>query len=434
MNPVAAVLLIALATTYLITNVDWTLFLYLNHVAQHRQQLDSLYITLTALRSLLPSFVSIAAGHLTSVFGTGPVLAISHILVAIGLVLLAARAIGSTLFIAISLFSIAPAMRVVRISAIADIVPPSQRTCVLAWHYCMYPFGAILETAAWLILQQWKRSIFIYGFLIDRYTIHYGFGACLMLLVSITAYAFRSQFNHYANAITDTERLLSEAVPPTPEYESSETRPPFETQPTSYNSATRVAWFVLLMLPVRFTLMIMTVIVQPAMVTHFGLDEAQVGLMYTLLAFTAVIPPVVLTLFSSHLSDRAILIVGLVLKMIGAALYLPIFGPVRCWQVVAGATLAVKASAFFTTAVFSLFTKVVAKGRDRNTMLGYIWAFTEGASALLQLLLSNFIMRLFGRWGLVVYLWPVYVAIVLVLHPSLWLKFADGGNNSNCIS
>lgn len=81
---------------------------------------------------------------------------------------------------------------------------------------------------------------------------------------------------------------------------------------------------------------------QPIMLM-LGATGHDLGIIYEIISVLAIVPPLLVAYLSKRLMDRQILLIGLVLKVVGILLFLPILpGPVRGWCVVTGFILVIK--------------------------------------------------------------------------------------------
>lgn len=191
----------------------------------------------------------------------------------------------------------------------------------------------------------------------------------------------------------------------------------------------RFFYFSLLLLCMQSTMALVRVSFQPVLVDVYGMTEGGVGKMYAIVGGLAIIPPIMIALLARVLSDRAIALLGIMLKFCGASLWLPLFGPVRLWQCVAGFILCVKASQFFTTSIISAFTKTVGE-KGSSKQLGFMWSICNLGPAVLQLGFASRAIAVYGTWWFVTSLLPVVVGLVMVMHPWGWKLLGEAREGS----
>lgn len=163
---------------------------------------------------------------------------------------------------------------------------------------------------------------------------------------------------------------------------------------------------------------------EPAMVNVFHATDTQMGLLIDLTAILALIPPLLVSFLSRHLKDRALLLIGLLLKLLGMLLYLPLpFSSttgMRQWQIVVGYLLIIKASIFFTTASMSLFSKTLGPAMSSHSLLGLLAAAQSLGPAVAQLLFASSVIAMFGSPHFAVLALPVVFAVAVIVWPNTW--------------
>lgn len=160
------------------------------------------------------------------------------------------------------------------------------------------------------------------------------------------------------------------------------------------------------------------------MVNVFHATDAQMGLLIDLTAILALIPPLLVSFLSRHLKDRSLLLIGLLLKLLGMLLYLPLPFSARHemhqWQIVAGYLLIIKASIFFTTASMSLFSKTLGPVLTSHSLLGLLAAAQSLGPAVAQLLFASSVIAMFGSPRFAVLTVPVVMSIGVIVWPNTW--------------
>lgn len=160
---------------------------------------------------------------------------------------------------------------------------------------------------------------------------------------------------------------------------------------------------------------------QPILVNVFHVSDANLGLIFLIIAVFAVIPPLLVAVLSRILMDRQILMVGLLAKLIGMSLFLPLWGPTTEIQVIIGFLLVIKASIFFSTASMSLFTKILGP-MTTSYLLGLLASSASVGPALAQILLSNRIIIWFGSYRFGLFAIPAIASLLAIIWPSSWRK------------
>lgn len=160
---------------------------------------------------------------------------------------------------------------------------------------------------------------------------------------------------------------------------------------------------------------------QPVLINVFHTSDAKLGLIFELVAIFAIVPPLLVALLSKYLKDRQILVIGLISKILGMALFLPLFGPVREWQVIAGFLLIIKASIFFSTASMSLFTKLLGS-MSTSSLIGLLASGSNIGPAVAQIALADHIVKLFGSFRFGLFAIPAIISLVMIVHPKYWRR------------
>lgn len=436
-TPVVIVLVMAICTMIVISCIDWTLLLYLNHTSLVPNT-DAYYITASAFALCAPIVLNPILGLLSFRFGSGVTLSYGYIVVAFGILLIILFRSSPTIFmIGYLLYAPLTTYRIVRLSILAEIVSLNNRTAIMALHQLMAPVGAFLSPMLWIYVQRWKGERNLGHFLaIDRFTAYYLFAIGLlavMFVLGILHLKFLSQeepSNAGRGESTDGEYgATSNRSGTGADHSNVHVVIPDDTQHAAPNRGPifdnfRFLYFSLLLLLMQSTMALIRVSFQPVLVEVYGTDEENVGRIYGIVAALSLLPPIIVAVLSRIMNDRAIILFGILLKMVGASLWLPLFGEVRRWQCVAGFMLCVKASQFFTTAAISAFTKTVGK-RGSQKQLGYMWSIGNIGPALLQLGVAGPLLKVFGSWWFVASVVPVIVGFAMVLHPWGWKQLGD---------
>lgn len=158
---------------------------------------------------------------------------------------------------------------------------------------------------------------------------------------------------------------------------------------------------------------------QPVLVNVFHVTDSKLGVIYEVIAILAIVPPLLVAVLSRYLEDRQIMLIGLLCKIFGMILFLPLFGPIREWQVVVGFVLVIKASIFFSTTSMSLFTKMMGP-MNNSTLIGMLGSASCLGAAVAQLGLSSFAVELFGSFAVGLFAVPAIWVLSMVVIPERW--------------
>lgn len=172
---------------------------------------------------------------------------------------------------------------------------------------------------------------------------------------------------------------------------------------------------------------------QPILVNVFHTSDAKLGAIFELIAIFAIVPPLLVALLSKYLMDRQILIIGLVVKLLGMSLFLPLFGAVQEWQVITGFLLIIKASIFFSTAGMSLFTKLLGS-MSTSTLLGLLASGSSIGPAVAQIVFSRHIVETFGSLWFGIFSVPAVITMGAILWPSRWRKLDPSGEFTELVT
>lgn len=183
--------------------------------------------------------------------------------------------------------------------------------------------------------------------------------------------------------------------------------------------ATRFVFYACFMFGVRLSTMVLSNAFQPILIDIFGISEVELGQAYLTVALAAVIPPVLVALMSGRLSDRTIILIGMCLKIVGVAFFMPILGSSK-WRVLIGTVLLMKASMFLVPASFSLFTKVMGRLNSGDTSLAMAWSVASIGPAAVQIFMGKELVDWYGSWKYIVFAIPCLISAIMVLSPVGW--------------
>lgn len=160
-----------------------------------------------------------------------------------------------------------------------------------------------------------------------------------------------------------------------------------------------------------------------------GATGHSLGIIYEIISVLAIFPPILVAYLSKRLKDRQILLIGLIAKICGVLLFMPLFSGetiderVPSWAVVTGFILLIKASIFFFTAAMSLFTKLLGPGvLLSGVLIGVLSSVSALGPALGQLFFAETMMGYFGTWKFGIFIAPVLLSTGLVIWPWFWTR------------
>lgn len=433
-TPVIVILFMAICTMHVISCVDWTLLLFLNQ-GTSLGETHNLYFNATAFALLVPVCANPILGNLSARFGSGTTLCFSYLVAALGIFMMALFRQNTIIFyVAYEVYALCTTLRIVRLSIIAQIVPSHTRTTVMAVHQLMAPIGAMLGPMLWVLIQKWRGHVTVAGWMIiDRFFLNYflSIGALVSLffvgmaklrsLPDAAPEATDGNANDGGlyNSVADAKIKSVRTNPVLPEPVLRKNGADIGHTQSQRRGLQKFAYFCTLTLLMQCTMALVRVSFQPVLIGVYGAGDEEVGKVYSLVGALALVPPIAVALLSRILKDRDIMLIGMVLKLRGALLFLPLFGEVRKWQVVAGFIMCIKASNFFLTATFSAFTKV-AGGKKPGKQIGYLWSVCSIGPAVIQFCFASVLVNSFGSWGFGVCALPVLAGFLLVFHPWGW--------------
>lgn len=438
---VTTICILAFGNTVVISSIISTMLLYTNHAHFTTATDSTVYVITLSLGLITPAFFSIPLGELSSRFGNGRTIVMAYGIAICGaLIMIFSQFNKYAYMVGYTLCSIANSLRLMRFTVIGEVVPAQHRSKALALHQLAVPLGLLVGPLSWLFFQQWRMEKVIWPslFVLNRFSMLYMF--CIVVLVAVSVLAL-TQLVHVRRADADPDTVGAEIAPADTSYGSTDTSQSAHTAPSGSapaqaravhdgNLATtmkvsdilrngRFIYFSIVFLCVRFTFSIAKIVFQPALITHFGADDAEVGRLFALSAVAIFFSPLLVLALSPVVQDRHILLCGVILKVVGIMLYVPIFGPVNKWQTVIGYICVMKATILSTTGSISIFSKSMGK-KFSGKVMGYMWAFANAFPALVQITFSNGVVSLFSSWQFVVFAIPSTVSLCMVVAPRGW--------------
>lgn len=429
---VRGVFFVAVLTMMAQTSVSPSLLLFMNDAGYTTPSHITPYVIAAALSTAVPVLSNIALTELASRIGPGRALAIGGAISAFGLLLVVLTRGSLHLFLlGYALYASSNSFRVVRLSLLSKVVAPAKRTTALATHALMTPLGALLGPLIWIAAQMYRSKIHLLGGLLvfDRFSINYVFGAAYFTAISIIAAVRLRNVVAYSDGEDDSDETSSQ------ENSGADHRGQHHLHDAVIRFSdghevtinlqryrnTVFCFFCAIMVGVNLSAGLFMTAFQPVLVNKFLMSDAQLGYIFELIAVFALLPPLLVAVLSRYLKDRQILFIGLSIKLVGMALFLPLFGAVCEWQVILGFLLIIKASIFFSTASMSLFTKLLGP-MSTSSLLGLLASASSIGPAIAQILLSGHIVRWFGSFLFAIFALPAMCSLGAILWPSHWRR------------
>ncbi|KAI0566451.1 Major Facilitator [Gracilaria domingensis] len=411
---------LAILTMLVMTTVSPTLVLYMNHVNFTSPTNITPYVTASAIASAVPIASNIIFGRVASSIGPANALSLIGFTSAIGIgLVLAVRSTVLVFFIGYALYSCSNSMRIIRLSILSQIVPENKRTTVLATHALMTPIGALMGPITWIGLSRYQGSSQYGQFTLDRFSLAYSIAFIILTSIGLlAAVALRKLPTTEGHQSTQSYIEPTQVVVRENGLDITVNLNKFRTRVFAY--------FCTVMLCVNMSSGIYMTAFQPVLVNVFRVTDAKLGFVFELIAVFAIVPPLLVAFLSRHLMDRQIMVIGLGSKLIGMLLFMPLFGPVREWQVIIGFMLIIKASIFFSTASMSLFTKVLGT-LSNSALIGLLASGSSVGPAVAQLLISDHIVQFFGSLKFALFSFPAIIGMLMILWPQFWKRL-----NPNC--
>lgn len=419
-----------LLTTTTFLSFETTLLLYMNHVKFTTPTDTVFFVRLMSLSLVIPLVASPVLGSCSVRFGPRLTLTCSYFIAMLGFCVVAfSKSNPWGFIIGYTMCSISISLRVIRYSLIGDFIPSEQRTRVMAIHQFMSLLGFLIAPLFWLSIQGRHISLLSSTITLNPFSINFLFCmilAAINMTLSCTVLTVRPPSHNAAEPQNDTETHTTTNLSPT-EYgstsviaidtvDTNSNRPEIDLK--KYRNI-RIAYFTIVIMLTRLSLYLYLSIFQPIMIGYFKFNDRDMGFTYIVIGILSLIPPIIIACLTKILSDRYILLCGLVIKILGAVIFLPLFGPVQKWQPVAGYILVVKATVFCSTATISLFTKILGPLCSAKT-IGNMWGMSSLAPALIQIVFSSEIVTMFSTWNFAVFALPALLALSIVVIPSGW--------------
>lgn len=187
---VVVVFAVAVLTMLTMTSVSPSLLLYMNNVGYTSSTNISPYVTTSALQSAVPIASNILLGKVASSIGPGRALAVGSFMAAFGLLIITlARSNLFLFFVGYSMYAVSNSLRIIRVSILSKVIPPQERTTVLATHALMTPVGALMGPLLWILFSKYRGRLPLGSFVIDRFSMAYLTAGLSMLGITVVSIA-----------------------------------------------------------------------------------------------------------------------------------------------------------------------------------------------------------------------------------------------------
>lgn len=423
-----AVYALAFMCMAMMASISPTMLLYLHHTGLTQGENIRFYVTCSVISAAVPVFSHVGIGYLTAKFGPSNALFGACMVVALGLAGMIAFPNSKLLFgVAYGLYSLSQSIRTVRTTILSQVVPAAERTSAMSYHALMTPLGGLLGPILWLIAERYPYDERLFGSIRgNRFTVDYAIAGAIAIAMGVIAITLLGDVPHEE----EDDKRNGNGHPPEGIHYNQQGHEvlhvhlphggDYDVDTDSYRNRIFL-YFCFIMLNVNLAMGLYMVSFQPIMVHRFGADGQKLGVIFEIIAVTAIIPPLLVAYLSRRLKDRDLLLIGLAAKLLGVALFLPIFGAVREWQVIAGFVLMIKASIFFFTSSMSLFTKLLGR-MSSGLLLGFLSSMSALGPAVAQLAFADYILQLFGTFSYGLFALPVVCATMLVVAPWFWTR------------
>lgn len=421
--PLMVLYIMGFFDAYVQSITEWSLLLYFNHIGFTSASDNSFFVRVFALSFLVPVIVNIPLSQIAARYGVRVTLFWSYFVSFVGMILLVVSRLSPYVYVVgHAFFSTFWSLRIIRLSAIASIVSPANRTTAIAAHQFLVPVGSIAGPATWLIVQQWRGYIEIWGLEFDRFSVNFVINCVTNACMAFLAFSCLPILKAPYSGSKQKKIKVSSSMYGTIQGDDIESEELSNCEEIVLSPSakkfvrSRIIFFCILAFVVRGCGGVYQVVFQPVMVNVFKTSDAELGRIFVMIAMVAVIPPVIVMIMTKFLNDPQILLFGICLKLFGMILFLPIFGEISKVQIIVGYAITVKATLFFTTICVSVFSKVV--GRYYNhSYVGYLWTCTMLGPAVAQGIVSRWIVSMYGSHSFGLFALPTVVALFVILSP-----------------
>lgn len=399
----AGICCVALFNGMMVAAFEPTQLLYLQSIGLASDTDVSFFILLTALAYTSPIVGTFLLSWLSTRIGAPRALVVSALTVAVGMLTVIVARTRPAFIFGFLAYGLTSSNRTLRQIFVTENVPRSCRTQAMSIHAFMSPLGALFGPLIWLLCTRYRGEFNLpFGIVFNKFTLTYfilvGLNMAMVGLATFLHLGKRNLDLHRNSSGENMQQLNEEDRPLT----------------SNHSKMMTVLFFCALSLLTSLSMSIWLNTFQPIMVNYMGVNGAHLGAVYEGTKLFELVPPVIVSFMTGFLHDRTIMMIGLALKLVGAALYLPLFGRVYEVQVIIGYALEGKASLFFETAMLSLFsakfdssTNGMGIGFVASTFsFGYVISmYTMGVPAV----------QMFGTFKFAVFAIPVAIALLMLV-------------------
>lgn len=427
MYPICAICFSGLLSGIVGSLIETIILLYLNHVSFTTSIDTTLYVHASAFLILVPIPCNLIIAKLTCYHSPVSILSHAYLAVSVALIAIAFNRSRTVFYPTFIVYASLYSFRIVRLSVLSQLAPPSIRTSILTTHQLMSPVGVMLGPLLWLILQRWRSSFYLFPktstCTIDRFTVVFLTCAILCSLMSVMYRELAHRSIRAIDFLSESSRLQQPLATNTAPIDSNQDK--FKSvgidNSISRKSELRVTKHIIVLAVVlacvRASFAFYSIILQPVMVYDLHASDELVGKVQATIGFLAIFPPLLAAVAARYVPDYPMLVLGLGVKLIGMALQLPLYtakGIPSLPRLVAGYVFVVEGSHFFSTTVMSAITKIVAP-EQVSTVTGVIWAGVNIFPAIVQLLLGSHIVSGFGSWYFALFALPTIIGVSLLI-------------------
>lgn len=393
-----------------------TQLLFLKSIGLSTETDVAFFVLVTALSETTPIFASAFLGIVASRIGSARTLCIACLIVCasiLSLIISRSRVAVAAAFVA---YGFCISGNTLRQIFITENIPAQCRTEALSMYTFVSSIGALLGPLVWLLCNRFTADIaLIHGVVLNKFTLAFSIVAgiiCVMAVLSIVLH-FGCKYSRRELAYLST-RQNSDVD------DDSKT----ERSQSIWTNQSKLLTFLLFGALDLLTSAVTSILlenVQPILVSRFGADGQHLGIVFEIVTIAELLPPLLVAFVSRYLKDREIMFIGILIKVIGGILYLPVIEAVQEWQVIIGYALNYKSAIFFESAMLSLFS-IKFDSDSNSTLLGILASSSAFGYVVSQYAFGVTAVRIFGTFSFAFFLIPLFVALLLLLLPSNWRK------------
>ena len=172
-------------------------------------------------------------------------------------------------------------------------------------------------------------------------------------------------------------------------------------------------YFCVLIALVNFVNSLYGVTLQPILKDTLHMSKSAISNIYIITTAASVIPALLVIPLTKRYSDDTIILGGIILKLIGMALYA--FPPATEVRVVTGFVFVQKATFFFFTCLISKFTKILQ--RRCGQPLGILLSVSAASNCAATIVGGSSVSSLVGTYYFLIFLLPAVLAAFLIAFP-----------------